>query len=334
MLDWPHPPAHHPEVHRAPVRRRRRRDSTWTSCCTTAALASTWAASAAVGDEVTIAGPPGAKAFPHHYDHYLFAVDNTALPAVGRWLEQSPADVRPTSWSRSTTSAEAGLPAGGARRVTVTWLRARGRRLERSPRRCSRCALPAGRSFLFAAGEATDIKPLRAWSRERLDALITGYWKRGIAGLEDSTCPAGGSSCSCPPRCSSSRRARAWRWAPAPSRSAEVWRALHRLRRHHRPSRRTRHPAAPHDPRRLRRRRPRRGRGADPVADPQPAAEPGILGVTAGAGFAINLGVLRAWPAAGRAARARRGRRPPSPRSWSTPSGGPHRCDWSSRGSR
>lgn len=45
--------------------------------------------------------------------------------------------------------------------------------------------LPAGRSFLFAAGEATDVKPLRAWSREHIDSLITGYWKRGVAGLED-----------------------------------------------------------------------------------------------------------------------------------------------------
>lgn len=34
--------------------------------------------------------------------------------------------------------------------------------------------------FLFAAGEAGDIAPLRRWSKQAgIAALITGYWKRG-----------------------------------------------------------------------------------------------------------------------------------------------------------
>ena len=75
-------------------------------------VASTWAASAAVGDEVTIAGPPGAKAFPHNYDHYVFAVDATALPAVARWLEESPADVSAHVVAEVDDAGRAGLPAG------------------------------------------------------------------------------------------------------------------------------------------------------------------------------------------------------------------------------
>ena len=66
-----------------------------------------------------------------------------------------------------------------------------------------------------------------------------------------------------------------------------------------------------------------------------PLAEPGILGVTAGAGFAINLGVLAGVDrVAGRAARARGGRRRPRRGRRSTPSGGPRRCGWSSPASR
>ncbi len=65
---------------------------------------------------MTIAGPPGAKAFAHNFDHYVFAVDSTALPAVARWLDESPAEVSAhvvietddasstaTRWPRATT---------------------------------------------------------------------------------------------------------------------------------------------------------------------------------------------------------------------------------------
>ncbi|MCX4471686.1 NADPH-dependent ferric-chelate reductase [Micromonospora sp. MW-13] len=147
-------------------------------------VASTWATSAAVGDEVTIAGPPGAKAFPHHYDHYVFAVDSTALPAVGRWLDHSPADVSAHVVVEVDDAAERGYPLASRDGVTVTWLvrESTGSTLAEEVRSLR---LPAGRAFLFAAGEATDIRPLRAWSRDGLDSLITGYWKRGIAGLED-----------------------------------------------------------------------------------------------------------------------------------------------------
>ncbi|MER7417648.1 siderophore-interacting protein [Micromonospora peucetia] len=147
-------------------------------------VASTWAASAAVGDEATIAGPPGAKAFPHTYDHYVFAVDGTALPAVGRWLEDSPADVSAHVVVEVDDAAERGYPLALRDRVAVTWLVREGTSSTLAEEVRS-LRLPAGRSFLFAAGEATDIRPLRAWSRDRLDSLITGYWKRGIAGLED-----------------------------------------------------------------------------------------------------------------------------------------------------
>lgn len=183
MLDWPSPP---PVTRKYTVRRYDRAEGTLDLdfVLHDGGLASTWAATAAVGDEVTIAGPPGAKAFPHHYDHYLFAVDNTALPAVARWLEESPADVSAQVVIEIDDEAEAAYPLAARDRVTVTWLRREGGGPTLAET-VQALTLPAGRTFLFAAGEATDIKPLRAWSRDRLDALITGYWKRGIAGLED-----------------------------------------------------------------------------------------------------------------------------------------------------
>lgn len=139
-------------------------------------LASDWAASAAVGDEVTIAGPPGAKAFAHTYDHYVFAVDLTALPAAARWLEESPPDVSADVVVETADATDRDYPLAVRDRVRVHWV---------GPAQLTSTVeslpLPTGRPFLFAAGEADDIRPLRAF---RGDTLVTGYWKRGVAEFE------------------------------------------------------------------------------------------------------------------------------------------------------
>ncbi|MDX6742335.1 siderophore-interacting protein [Actinocorallia sp. A-T 12471] len=146
-------------------------------------VAATWAEGAALGEEVTVAGPPGAKAFPHTYDHYVFAVDATGLPSVARWLDEAPEDVSAHVVVETGDESDHAYPLASRAGVDVTWLVRDGE----SRLAATVAALPApeGRAFLFAAGEADDLKPLRAWSRNRLDALITGYWKRGVAGLED-----------------------------------------------------------------------------------------------------------------------------------------------------
>ncbi|MEU0985966.1 siderophore-interacting protein [Streptomyces sp. NPDC005953] len=156
-------------------------------------IASEWARAARPGDQIAIAGPPGAKAFPHVYDHYVFAVDATALPATARWLEESPQDVSADLVIETGHQDEHAYPLAHRDGVRIT-------RLVREDDRShlaatvTALALPtsptsatssAPRVFLFAAGEAQDIKPLRAWAKGRLDALFTGYWKRGVAGLED-----------------------------------------------------------------------------------------------------------------------------------------------------
>ena len=147
-------------------------------------LASEWAASVQVGDEVVVAGPPGAKAFALTYDHYVLAVDPTGLPALGRWLEESPADVSADVLVDVDHAHEQGYPLAERPGVRVTWLdRSGGSRLADEVQALD---LPEGRTFLFAAGEAGDVKPLRRWAKERgIDALVTGYWKRGVADLDE-----------------------------------------------------------------------------------------------------------------------------------------------------
>ncbi|MGP4111130.1 siderophore-interacting protein [Streptomyces sp. 4N509B] len=153
-------------------------------------VASTWARGAAVGEEVVVAGPPGAKVFPLTYDRYVLAADATALPAAARWLEEAPEGVSADLVVETDDEAEHAYPLTVPAGVTVHRLvRADGRSALAAT--VAGLALPTpGRCFLWAAGESEDLRALRAWHRETgraggVDALFTGYWKRGVAGFED-----------------------------------------------------------------------------------------------------------------------------------------------------
>ncbi|MFB4319865.1 siderophore-interacting protein [Actinomadura sp. 21ATH] len=172
MLDWPRP---FPTTRKYTIRRydAGARELDLDFVLHEGGLASGWAAGARIGEEVAIAGPPGAKSFPHNYDHYVFAVDSTALPALARWLDESPEDVSATA----VVDGDADYPLAERAGVRVVHGDLGGT--------VQGLALPAGRTFLFAAGEADALKPLRAWSKDRMDALFTGYWKRGVVEFED-----------------------------------------------------------------------------------------------------------------------------------------------------
>ncbi|MDU9390097.1 siderophore-interacting protein [Pseudomonas sp. zfem002] len=53
--------------------------------------ASTWAAQAEPGQRLNIAGPRGSLVVPDIFDSYLLVGDETAIPAIGRRLEELPA---------------------------------------------------------------------------------------------------------------------------------------------------------------------------------------------------------------------------------------------------
>ena len=52
--------------------------------------ASGWAAAAQLGDTLVIGGPRGSQLVPIAFDWYLLAGDETALPAIGRRIEELP----------------------------------------------------------------------------------------------------------------------------------------------------------------------------------------------------------------------------------------------------
>ncbi|WP_082812551.1 SIP domain-containing protein [Cellulomonas timonensis] len=149
-------------------------------------LASDWARDVQPGGTVHVAGPPGGYRVSDDYDFYVLAADETALPAVARWLEESPRDRRgavlievPGPASEQPLDAPPG--------VSVTWLHNGGAATTLLEDATRAVPLPEGASvFAWLAGESGAIKPLRRWVRHDLGltkdhSSITGYWKRGAA---------------------------------------------------------------------------------------------------------------------------------------------------------
>ncbi|MFE3945740.1 siderophore-interacting protein [Streptomyces sp. NPDC059118] len=156
-------------------------------------LASDWARAARPGDVMHLAGPPGGLIVPHTYDRYLLAGDITALPAIARWLEELPRSAKGWVFVEVVDAAqeiELSAPEG----VEVRWLHrgdlppGTGDALERA---VTSVTVPEGeRVYVWVAGEAGQIKPLRRWVRDALrldkaDHDITGYWKRGVADFDE-----------------------------------------------------------------------------------------------------------------------------------------------------
>ncbi len=150
--------------------------------------ASSWAATAAPGQRLGVGGPRGSKIVSRDLDWYLVGGDETALPAIGRWLEDLAGAARVIALVEvGDASDEMALPDVGPGRLQ--WLHRAGagagattlladavRSLE----------LPDGDGFAWFGGEATSLREVRRHLREdrgmdvsRID--VSGYWKRGVA---------------------------------------------------------------------------------------------------------------------------------------------------------
>lgn len=145
--------------------------------------AARWAGRAELGDEIVIVGPRGSVSAATAAPRVLCIVDETALPAAARWIEDMPssahveviADVADgLDWVRAYLAAQ------GGRDVPVSAPPAAPDGLAAAVREAGVDA----DTYVFAAGEATRLIPLRRLLRYELELpreqyAITGYWKRG-----------------------------------------------------------------------------------------------------------------------------------------------------------
>jgi len=144
--------------------------------------ATAWAARAQPGDRLGLGGPRSSVVVTGDFDQYLLFGDETALPAIGRWLEEMPPGQRvhacieiPGDADRQTLHTKAD--------ATIAWLprdgAEAGARLEAALRALP---VPAGNTFWWIACESRHARTMRQFlENERQVAKewirATGYWK-------------------------------------------------------------------------------------------------------------------------------------------------------------
>ncbi len=147
--------------------------------------AARWAVQAELGDELVMVGPRGSIAAAAEAPRVVCFADETALPAVARWIESMPRNARievvadipePLDWVRLYLAAQ------GGRDVPVT---AAPGSLDEAAQQLDVDA----ETYVFAGGEAGRLVPLRRYLRRELGFAkeqysISGYWKRAESGFD------------------------------------------------------------------------------------------------------------------------------------------------------
>jgi len=148
--------------------------------------ATEWAADARPGARLGVGGPRGSFILPDDLDWYLLAGDETALPAIGRRLEELPPTARAIAVIEVADAAERqSLPERPG--IEIHWLERNGApagepgRLEPA---LSAVAIPPGEGHAWVACESEVARLLRrvlterhGLPKERVKAA--GYWRRG-----------------------------------------------------------------------------------------------------------------------------------------------------------
>ncbi|MGF3056098.1 siderophore-interacting protein [Microbacterium sp. YY-01] len=149
-----------------------------------AGVASTWAASAAIGSAIGVGGPRGSAVVSGTPDAWLLVGDETAIPAIRRFAAMIP-DATPARIAIEVASAADHVDIDAP--VAVEWLH-RGE----NPAGSAVCSFLdslaetdrlSNDPFCFIAAEQQVVKPGRAllarWGVDTAKATVKGYWKRG-----------------------------------------------------------------------------------------------------------------------------------------------------------
>lgn len=154
--------------------------------------ATSWAQQAQVGDALGIGGPRGSQVVADVFDWYLLIGDETAMPAIGRRLEELSADVRAIVLVE-VDDVQDELPFTSRASLDVRYVHRHGVPLGTSTaldEALQALEWPAGEGFVYIAGEAGMMRRLkehvttvRHHPREWMRA--SGYWKPGVSNHHD-----------------------------------------------------------------------------------------------------------------------------------------------------
>jgi NADPH-dependent ferric siderophore reductase len=154
--------------------------------------ATAWALAAKVGDALDIGGPRGSTVVPDDFDWYLLVGDETALPAMGRRVEELRPGVPVTTFAVVERTEERQAFQGEAR-LKSYWIAREGQPLDDAS--LLRFALddynlPPGDGFVWIAAEARTARALRSYmmdTRGHPKAWVkaSGYWSRGAEAVHE-----------------------------------------------------------------------------------------------------------------------------------------------------
>lgn len=139
--------------------------------------AASWAATAAVGDDLWFVGPKSSTVLPDDLDWIVLAGDETALPAIGRFLDERPS-AAPARVVVTVESDVARQDLALRDGDTVRWIVGPADALEAAVRDLP---VPDGTGYVWAASESSSLLPVRRWAQRELGLPkshinITGYW--------------------------------------------------------------------------------------------------------------------------------------------------------------
>ncbi|MGE0152855.1 MAG: siderophore-interacting protein [Reyranellaceae bacterium] len=154
--------------------------------------ATSWARSAKAGDTLAIAGPRGSLIVPADYDHHVLIGDETALPAIGRRLEELPSGVRATAIVEIANAAEE-QPLQTSARLELTWAHRGDAEAGASPvliEAARRVKLTGGDVYVWTACESLNARAVRKVLIEergldKSQIRAAGYWRRGAQGVHE-----------------------------------------------------------------------------------------------------------------------------------------------------
>lgn len=154
--------------------------------------ASTWAEAAKAGDSIGVGGPRGSFVVRGNFDWYLLVGDETALPAIGRRIEELPRDAKVIALIEIADMQEKqdlDAPAD----TEIIWLSRDG--AEPGPadlllNAAKALTLPSGDGYIFIAGEAKMSKAIRSHFADGLGhnpdwIKAAGYWQLGSEDFDD-----------------------------------------------------------------------------------------------------------------------------------------------------
>ena len=154
--------------------------------------ATAWALSAKPGDQLEIGGPRGSAIVEDDFDWYMLIGDETALPSIGRRLEELRPGVKVIVLAAVDGPLDE-IAVTDRAGLQVEWSHRAGRRATDAARLIGildRFGLPPGDGYVWIAAEAAEARALKSHVVEHLGhpqqwVKAAGYWVRGAAGTDE-----------------------------------------------------------------------------------------------------------------------------------------------------